>query len=195
MYLHHFCNLVITVAMICLMGCASHNKQGSTAAIQNTDANDAFSRWIADQSAKYPMLSDEDLIAAFQKHRATFEQLRQMIATDSKLHRVDVDWTDPSDPKDAGVSTTRIIQYRQLLDESGCRRGFEASPAQPGIYFISSALGTVASSLTKGYYYSEEPPESVVTNTMTYSPTHPEDSYEVFRHIDGHWYIYFNKDL
>ena len=195
MHIHHIGSFAIITAMVSVIGCASQTKQSSPAAIQNPDASAEFLRLIATENAKNPILPDEDLTASFQKHRVTFEQLQQMIATDSKLHRVDEDWTDPQDPKDAGVTTNRIEDYRRLLAEIGCRRGFAAYPGRPGIYFISAAQGTVASSLTKGYYYSEDAPQYVVANTMTYSPKRPEDSYEVFRHIDGHWYIYFNKDL
>jgi hypothetical protein len=149
---------------------------------------------LAVNNAQNPILPDEDLIAAFRKHRATFEQLQQMIAADSALHRVDDDWTDPTTPKDAGVSPERMAQYRQLLTEVGCRRGFCAYPGRPGIYFISAAQGTVVSSLTKGYYYFEATPPLLVTNTSAYSPENGVDSYEVFRPIEGHWYVYFQRD-
>jgi hypothetical protein len=149
-----------------------------------------WSLLVAVNDAQNPILPDEDLIAEFQKHRATFEQLQQMIATDSTLHRVDNDWTDPS----PGVSPERIAQYRQLLQEVGCRRGFCAYPGRPGMYFISAAQGTVASSLTKGYYYFEGTPPLLVTNTSAYSPKNGVDSYEVFRPIEGHWYVYFESN-
>jgi hypothetical protein len=107
--------------MVCVIGCASQSKQSSPATTQDPDAGTAFLRLIAAEDAKNPILPDEDLLASFQKFRTTFEQLQQMIATDSKLYRVDEDWTDPRDPRDAGVSSARTAKYRRLLAEAGCR--------------------------------------------------------------------------
>jgi hypothetical protein len=183
MHFYHIRKLAIAFMMIVMVGCASK------ATLEMSEAE----KWEAADEAKNPILPDEDLIAAFQQHRATFELLLRMIAADSKLHRVDCDWTDPQNPKDAGVSPERISEYRQLLDEVGCHRGFEVFPARPGIYFISAAQGTVVNSLTKGFYYFEGTPDTIVTNTETYIPKAQEYSFEIFRHIDGHWYVYFQK--
>jgi hypothetical protein len=149
---------------------------------------------MAAEDAKNPILPDEDLMASFQKHRATFELLQQMIATDSKLHRVDEDWTDPRNPRDAGVTPSRIAEYRRLLTEVGCRRGFNAFTWHKGIYFILAAKGTVVNSQDQGYYYYEDTPSPVVTNTATYRAKQTADSYKAFRHIDGHWYVYYARN-
>jgi hypothetical protein len=198
--------MFIAVALVAAVGCVSHDYHHSTKGLATKvqkQETDPIREWfvtlewsllVAVNNAQNPILPDEDLIAAFRKHRATFEQLQQMIAADSALHRVDDDWTDPTTPKDAGVSPERMAQYRQLLTEVGCRRGFCAYPGRPGIYFISAAQGTVVSSLTKGYYYFEATPPLLVTNTSAYSPENGVDSYEVFRPIEGHWYVYFQRD-
>jgi len=203
---HHVRSLFAVIALLAIIGCVSHDShvrpETSPATVQKQEADPVgqwlmgleFSLAVAMNDAQNPILPDDDLISGFQKHRATFEQLHQMIVTDSKLHRVDVDWTDPRDSKDAGVPPERITQYRQLLQEVGCRRGFCAYPGRPGMYFISGAQGMVVSSLTKGYCYFEGTPDFLVTNTATYRPKHSVDSYEVFRHIEGHWYVYFDSD-
>ena len=180
--------------MVCLIGCTSRTKHDAPAATQNPDAGAAFLKMVADEAAKNPILSDDVLIAQFQKHRVTFEQLQEMIATDSKLHRVDEDWTAPKDPSDAGVSPSRIAEYRQLLMEVGCRRGFETFPSHSGIYFISAAQGTVAASQDQGFYYCQSTPDPVVTNTASYRAEQTAASFKVYRHIDGHWYIYYARD-
>jgi hypothetical protein len=194
MRFHHIYNLAITTAMVCVIGCASQKKQSSPVTINNPDAGAAFLRLIAAEDAKNPILPDDDLIASFQKHRTTFEQLQQMIATDYKLHRVDEDWTDPRDAKDAGISPSRIAEYRRLLTEVGCRRGFDAFTWHKGIYFISAAQGTVVASQDQGYYYYEGTPDPVVTNTASYRAEQTLDSYKAYRHIDGHWYVYYARN-
>jgi len=170
-------------SMIILAGCASHDQSAQQAA--------EFSRIIAEGDANHPILPDDVLISAFQQHHSTFEELRQMIATDSKLHRVDEDWTDPKDPAEVGISPERIAEYRRLLAEVGCSRGFIAYPTRPGIYFISGARGLVVAGSTKGYCCLESALPLVVTNTETYSPPHAGDDFEVFRPIEGHWYIWY----
>jgi len=113
-----------------------------------------------------------------------------MIAADQSLHRVDEDWADPPD----AVSADRLDAYRRLLKDVGCRRGFCAYPGRPGVYFISAARGVVAGSTTQGYYYFEGVPPLLVTNTAAYTPKPDEYSYEVFRLIEGHWYIFYEVD-
>jgi outer membrane protein TolC len=85
MHLHHIRNLAIAITMVCVMGCASQNKQSSPAAIQNPDIDIAFLRLIAAEDAKNPILPDEDLMASFQKHRTTFEQLQQPLRSSHRL--------------------------------------------------------------------------------------------------------------
>jgi hypothetical protein len=173
------------VSMIILAGCASHDESSQEAA--------EFSRIIAAEDAKHPILPDETLIHNFQQHRSTFEELRQMIVADPSLHRVDDDWTDPADPATVGISPERIAEYRRLLTEVGCRRGFERGLATPGIYFISGTKGLAVAGQTKGYCYFETSPAPIVTNTATYSSPETYEEYEVYRPIEGHWYIYFDS--
>ena len=170
MRLHHFLNLTIAFTIVFLFGCAGPS--------------------LSDEAIP----SDGNLIAVFQGHRAVFDQLLGMIKKDSGLCRVDCDWTAPTNPQDVGVNPERIKDYRQLLDEIHCHRGFEAFPARPGIHFISVTRGVVAGGLAKGFYYFEGTPDCLVTNTDTYRPKPNEYSYEIFRPIEGHWYIYLEVD-
>lgn len=189
--------LSVAIMMLAVGGCVPQNKHlpadNSPTAVRERDERAAIEKWRAMDIKKNPILPDERLITTFQNHRATFEQLLRMVTADSKLHRVDEDWTDPGDPKAVGVSPGRIKEYRHLLQKVGCRRGFCAYPGRPGIYFISASQGTVVASIDKGYYYFEGTPVPVVTNTATYYPKDQTYSYEVFRHIDGHWYVYYQE--
>jgi len=138
--------------------------------------------------------SDDKLIATFNKHKSTLEKLRQMVANDSGLHRVDYYWTEPKDPATVGVSPARIKEYRDLLKSVGYRRGFMAWPTRPGVYFISSARGTgLGGGSDKGYCFLPSAPESVVTNTAVFRFGAAE-TYRIYRHLEGGWYIYFRYD-
>ena len=137
--------------------------------------------------------TDDKLIARFQKQKAIFEKLREMIASDSGLQRVDYYWTDPKDPTTLGVSPRRIAEYRNLLDSVGCHRGFSAY-GRPEVYFIASARGLgIGGGSEKGFCYLPTPPASVVTNTAIFQATRPE-THSIYRHLEGAWYLYFQYD-
>lgn len=147
-----------------------------------------FGRADLAEGAYHPILPDAALIASFHEHRSTFEQLRQMIETDSKLHRVREDRTDPKDPAEAGVSPERNAEYRRLLRVIGCPAGLVASPRRHEIYFDSGHYNLLIAAAKKGYCYLKNPPPSTVTST---SELRVGDDEQVFRHIEGHWYIYW----
>jgi hypothetical protein len=174
-----------------MAGCASHEISPQQPANKAT-AKD-FEAAIAAMNARDHILSDKILIQKFQKNRSIFEKIRQMIATDPELHRVDEDWTDPKNPAEVGVSTERIAEYRRLLAKVGCRRGFDNYPASDGIYFISGTSGLAIAGTTKGYCYLESTPKSIVRNTETYKSPEADDEYTIFRPIEGHWYLYFES--
>jgi hypothetical protein len=138
-------------------------------------------------------VTDESMLKQFENNRQDFERLIEMISSDKVLYRVDKDWTDPSDPKQVGISDQRIAEYRALLRKVGCSRGFIAYPTRPGIYFVVSARGLATGGASQGICHLDIAPESLVSNTTSYKPN-SADSYQVFRHIDGRWYIYFEYD-
>ena len=63
--------------------------------------------------------SDVAMTANLMANRATFDRLLAMIQEDRGLLRVDVDWTDPADPEQAGISPARIAEYRRLMQAIG----------------------------------------------------------------------------
>lgn len=197
----YICHILFLVVVL-LVSCADHDhpspQQPVSYPAQNPETNDALRQsamasnffWlVASNDARNPIISDDELIRKFQTHRAMFEQLRQMIAADPKLQRVGYDWTMPKDPQKIGVSPERIQEYRKLLDQAGCHRGFVVR--SNSIYFYSAAQGIVTSSRDQGFYYSEATPRPIVANTLKYRPGGAVDSWKAFRHIDGNWYICF----
>jgi hypothetical protein len=133
--------------------------------------------------------SDEDLIANFRNHRKDFEQLRAMGTADTNLVRVDMRYMDPEDLRSAGVSADRIAEYRKLFRRAGCPQGLLSSPRRAGIWFLASAHGLLNRGSSKGYCYATKPPPVIVTNTANYRPPNGE-GYEIYRHIEGSWYLF-----
>jgi hypothetical protein len=186
-----YIRIVLLFGTILLAGCVAGDKTPQQSSKDKESAE--FDAAIAAMNAKKPILSDEILIRKFQRNRSTFEELRQMIVADSQLYRVDDDWTDPSNTATVGVSPKRIAEYRRLLAEVGCGRGFAHYPGVPGVEFISGTKGLAIAGESKGYCYFDSPPASVVMNTATYKPANNDEDYKVFRPIEGHWYIYFES--
>jgi hypothetical protein len=132
---------------------------------------------------------DEVLISAFQHHREDFEQLRKMAAAETNLLRLDAYESDSEELISGGVSPKRIAEYRRLFNRVGCPEGLMLFPARPGIRIVSSNHGLLDSGSSKGYCYLETVPPLVVTNTDKYRPE-PSGPYEVYRKIEGSWYIF-----
>lgn len=133
--------------------------------------------------------SDAVLLKTFRDKRATFEELLTMIQADRGLERVADSWTHPDPPR---ISPERLSKYRQNLKSIGCDQGFEHFTGKPGIIFIASSVGTMSGS-TKGYYYNEAVPNALVKD-LDFFRSQTGRSYEVFRHIEGSWYLIYQND-
>jgi len=139
-------------------------------------------------SADIPHKSDDQLIANFKSHEAQFNQLLDMVMADKGLHRIDDNWTDPTDPKTIGIPDERIAQYRKMFRALDIPRGFSANQDVGVVEFISSAQGLAVSGSSKSYVWMKQSPSDLVDNIDTYR-TKPGASYPVFRHITGNWYL------
>lgn len=130
---------------------------------------------------------DEIMLAHFAKNRASFETLQQMAIKDSKLNRVDDNWTDPENPEEIGVSVERIRTYRELCLKAGIPRGFNQYSRHPGIEFNYWLQGSIVSdSHTKGFLYATKPPKPIF-KTLNTLGSHQNG----FRHIQGNWYLFY----
>lgn len=144
--------------------------------------------WVIRQLGQPP--SDQQLLSNYKHHKATFGELAQMAQTDKSLARVDYNWTDPSDPQKIGISPARIAEYRSLLESVGLHRGFQ-SRGLADIEFISYGQGSAMSSDTfKGYMYLAMPPKQVLRSLDGCQPDE-KNGVEAYRHIEGHWYLYY----
>lgn len=140
--------------------------------------------------------SDKDLIRNFELHREELEELVRMTIQDSKLRRVDDDWTDPENPADVGVGPARVAQYRAMMENAGITRGF-AAYGEPGyVQFLASANGIVPSGSSKGYLHTTRTPEPLVENLDAYAghDTRSSNSGAVYRRIEGDWYLFYEAN-
>jgi hypothetical protein len=149
--------------------------------------------------------TDAELIQRFQKHRAEFETLRQMVESDKGLLRVDDTWTKPEDPTTIGVSAERIADYRARFHTLGIPRGFEAFGGPEHIVFLAWCQGITIAGSAKGYAWCEKAPENLALdldaahhqNYLEYQkknqqqPNNWEKHLDLYRHIEGNWYLHF----
>jgi hypothetical protein len=88
-----------------------------------------------------PKPTDAELLAGFRTHRLEIATLMKMMEEDRVLRRVDCNWTDPSNPLSAGISADRIAQYRRILFDIDCPRGFYYDPNTGSVTIITWAVG------------------------------------------------------
>jgi hypothetical protein len=137
--------------------------------------------------ARHP--TDRDMLATFQRHRAEFDRLRDMILQDHGLLRVDPRSTSPEDPSQIGISRSRIAEYRALLNELGLSGGIAISEDRTTIELTASTEGFVTLGSEKGYAYSKRvDPRYVVDDLDAMSSA---GNGAAWRRIDDGWYLYF----
>lgn len=133
--------------------------------------------------------SDQQMLANFRRHQATFNQLVQMTQADKGLTRVGDNWTTPDDPLSIGVTPSRINQYRKLFSVVGTKIGLGADTGSVEFYYYGYG-SAISSDTDKGYIYTKEAPTPLLP---TLDGCHPsgENLTFAYRHIEGNWYLYY----
>jgi MFS family permease len=138
--------------------------------------------------------SDEKLLANFELHEATFNELIEMLKADQDLIRVDENWTHPEHPETIGVSQARVSAYRKMLREARVPRGFQSEPFMYEIDFLYWIIGSaISSDTTKGYAYRKNPPIEILSSLDGHplDPKNSDETVKVYRHIRGNWYLFY----
>ena len=147
-----------------------------------------FSEYAFETSRTPP--SDAEMLSSFNRNESTLDRMVEMAKEDSKLSRVDKDWTNPTDPGSISVPSSRIQSYRQLCSEAAVPRGFESDFEHGKINFIYWCVGSaVTDDVTKGFAYLSKPPSETVAKLDGLESTTIERA-TFFRHIRGNWYLY-----
>jgi len=137
--------------------------------------------------------SDKKLIENFQTHKAAFDQLLRMFLADKGLGRVGEDFTRPENASSVGVNAEGLKAYRRLFERLGLKGGVEGYDEKDIVLFYASAEGLSVSGSSKGYAYCKQRPPLVVEDLDSYKS--PGDkSFTAFRHLEGNWYLFFERE-
>jgi len=96
--------------------------------------------------------SDQAMIAHWETHRKTLDQITEMLRSDPALNRLGMDWSDPDNPARAHVPPERISDYRDLMREAsiiGISRGHRS------VQFLFHADGASVSGFGKSFVRGE----------------------------------------
>lgn len=99
-----------------------------------------------------PAPSDVAMIAHWEKHRATLDQITEMLRRDPALNRLALTWSDPDDPERAHVPAARIADYRDLMREAAIIR---VSRGHRSVQFLFYASGQSVSGFGKSFVRGE----------------------------------------
>jgi hypothetical protein len=96
--------------------------------------------------------SDAAMIAHWEKHRSTLDQITDMLRRDPALNRLGLTWSDPDDPERAHVPPARIADYRDLMREASIIR---VSRGHRSVQFLFYAGGPSVSGFGKSFVRGE----------------------------------------
>jgi hypothetical protein len=134
--------------------------------------------------------SDQEMMARFERRQATLTRLVSMMQSDRVLASVSGGWVEPSDSLSVGVPQSRVRQYWSLLKGAELR-SVSADDGRGNIEFVAWGIGNALSSdSTKGYVYCEKVPARLLPTLDGYQPQE-QDDVVVYRHIRGHWYLFY----
>lgn len=96
--------------------------------------------------------SDAAMIAHWEKHRATLDQITDMLRRDPALNRLGLTWSDPVDPERAHVPAPRIADYRDLMREASI---ISVSRGHRSVQFLFHRGGPSVSGFGKSFVRGE----------------------------------------
>ena len=148
----------------------------------------------------YPALArppkESHLLQSFQKNRAAFEQLRDMLTADTNVERV-ADWGIGTwkphfrgSPTAVGFPMARYEQYRALLRKLGGNVALRSEGEPADISVCVWEGGTFAAHTRIEVSWMGKVPTNQVTNLDHCRRQYPsEDRQYIYRHIDENWYL------
>ncbi|MFN3348191.1 hypothetical protein [Pseudorhodoplanes sp.] len=96
--------------------------------------------------------SDAMMLAHWEKHRSTLDEITEMLRRDPALNRLGLTWSDPADPERALVPAARIADYRDLMREAGI---ISVSRGHRSVQFRFYDSGTPVNGIGKSFVRGE----------------------------------------
>jgi hypothetical protein len=96
--------------------------------------------------------SDAAMIAHWEKHRGTLDQITDMLRRDPALNRLGLSWSDPDDPERAHVPAARLADYRDLMREASI---IAVSRGHRSVQFLFYTNGLSVSGFGKSFVRGE----------------------------------------
>ncbi len=146
---------------------------------------------------------DDVMVENFHQHKEDFEALMKLATSDPELIEYLKKYPTPKvadDSETTGTLKQQLTIYRRLLRNCGVTRVHEYNstdeyPSFRGVHFDATATGYSFGGAYKSYVYCDPPPDSkyIVPSIDEYtSPNH--ESYQIYRHIEGNWYLWYYFD-
>jgi hypothetical protein len=135
---------------------------------------------------------DSTMIERFWRVRPDLEKVVAMTGQEHGLHRIATDFVQLDDDfaptvaeRRAQLSDDRWAEYRRLFRRARLPDGVSFGPER--VYFFDYATGFAGSGERKGYVWSPVAPSPLV-GSLDDAADKPGPT-DVFRHIDGPWYL------
>jgi hypothetical protein len=139
---------------------------------------------------------EANLINNFNQHRATFEQLKDMLIADNDLRRVanwGVETTQGiSKPPNGNFPLDRYNQYLALLKQVGGAIAYRKEGAHPNPSIGVWGSGFAGDTKHVGIRWMDQNPTNQIANLDDHieQRMHGEEWRVVYIHIDGNWYLW-----
>lgn len=137
--------------------------------------------------------SDGQLIGNFRRHRAAFDAIIQMSQADKGNVSVSRRTSTSDDVQEDGISPARAEQYCRLLNKVKVRdlaAGTDKTKGYSVKFYCWSQGSSQTEDYGKGYAYLAIPPNPLVGSLDNYH-LDANDEDDAYRHIEGHWYLYY----
>ena len=159
------------------------------------DRSSSRCRWVLPLHDGSSAAVRAKVTASFNQHRATYERLRTMLLSDSKLVGV-ADWgVETTDspfaevPPQGGFAVGRYREYLSLLSTLKAKAGARIGGVNPEVRILVWASGFASDTRHIAICWVEKPPLTQ-TDSLDVFYRSPKPRHPVYKHIDGNWYIW-----
>jgi len=105
--------------------------------------------------------ADHEMMAHWKQHRATLDQITEMLRSDPALNRLGLTWSDPDDPARAHVPAERIADYRDLMREASI---ISVSRGHRSVQFLFHSSQSPVGRFNKSFVRGEASPRAEIIN-------------------------------